>query len=91
MSDHDSISPIDNHDDLHADRQGQSGEGEEREVTSEADGDMDIAKGEDEGAEEAQVKPKIARDPGQPTARDREIHEVTHIPPRSWCDHCMQG
>ena len=29
MSDHDSISPIDNHDDLHADRQGQSGEGNE--------------------------------------------------------------
>ena len=34
---------------------------------------------EDEEVEEA-LKPLIMRDPGQPTAREREEHEVTHPP-----------
>ena len=40
---------------------------------------------------EAEV-PKLMRDPGQPTAREREEHELAaHHPPRSWCDHCNSG
>ena len=78
MSDHDSISPIDKHDDLHADRQGQSGAGEEREVTSEADGDKEIAMGEDEGAEEAQVKPKIKRSMSADSSRPRDSRRDPH-------------
>ena len=37
------------------------------------------------------VRPRIARNPGQPTQQEREAHNVTHIPIRSWCVHCMRG
>ena len=36
-------------------------------------------------------KPRIARSPSEPTSRDRDFHEVLHIPLRSWCKHCIMG
>ena len=45
---------------------------------------------EDDEAEEA-VAPIALRDPGQPTARERAEHELTHQPPRPWCDSCNSG
>ena len=36
-------------------------------------------------------KPRIARAPKEPTSLERAIHEVTHIPIRTWCRHCMRG
>ena len=45
--------------------------------------------GEDE-PEEA-LAPKALRDPGEPTRREREEHDLTHQPPRPWCRHCMKG
>ena len=47
--------------------------------------------GMEEDSEEAAV-PKLMRDPGQPTEREREDHELAaHQPPRSWCEHCNGG
>ena len=40
--------------------------------------------------EEAQV-PLSAREPDQPTEEERRHHELTHMPFRSWCPHCVQG
>ena len=40
--------------------------------------------------EEAEV-PKMARDPGQPSQLDRQLHKLTHCPYRSWCEHCVRG
>ena len=37
------------------------------------------------------VAPKVARQPGQPTAQERREHEVCHVPYRSWCRHCVRG
>ena len=37
------------------------------------------------------IAPKVIRDPGQPTAKQRQEHEVTHVPYRSWCPHCVRG
>ena len=34
---------------------------------------------------------QIARDPGDPTAEEREDHCVTHIPYRSWCPVCVKA
>ena len=46
---------------------------------------------EDEDIEEAAV-PKLMTDPGQPTEREREEHELAaHQPPRPWCNHCNGG
>ena len=35
--------------------------------------------------------PQGARAPYQPTAREVEEHNLTHCPPRAWCDHCVKG
>ena len=40
--------------------------------------------------EEGQM-PKIRRGPIGPTKSEREIHEATHVPYRSWCRHCVRG
>ena len=43
--------------------------------------------GESEEGERAQIR----RAPKGPTKREREEHEATHIPYRSWCRHCVRG
>ena len=34
---------------------------------------------------------KVARDPGDPTKKEREDHNATHIPFRSWCPICVKA
>ena len=34
---------------------------------------------------------KRLKSPGTPTASEREIHNLTHWPFRSWCDACVRG
>ena len=29
--------------------------------------------------------------PTQPTLKEIQEHELTHLPPRSWCRHCLRG
>ena len=41
--------------------------------------------------EEESVKVKALRQPYQPTAEEIAEHELTHIPFRDWCIHCMKG
>ena len=45
---------------------------------------------EDEAQEEGR-RPKVIRDPGQPTKQEWLEHQATHIPTRSWCPHCVRG
>ena len=35
--------------------------------------------------------PRLACDPGRPTAREIREHNVTHWPYRSWCRHCVRA
>ena len=35
--------------------------------------------------------PRFAKGPSEPTRAERERHELTHLPPRSWCAHCRRG
>jgi thiol-disulfide isomerase/thioredoxin len=44
----------------------------------------------DEDPEEARV-PKVLKSPLQPTAREVEEHNLTHLPFRDWCPHCIMG
>ena len=46
---------------------------------------------EDIAAAEEGVKHKVTRDPGEPSESERSMHELTHIPFRSWCPHCVRG
>ena len=52
---------------------------------------MDGDGGDEDETENEGVAPKVARQPGQPTAEERRAHEVCHVPYRSWCKHCVRG
>ena len=41
--------------------------------------------------EDLAARPRIARSPREPTSHERLVHDVTHIPMRTWCKHCMKG
>ena len=88
------LTPIDGPDD--------EGHQEGREVAGDADGAVDegdrveesevINMDDEERHGEAQAaRPRVARSPREPTSLERELHEVTHIPLRTWCRHCMLG
>ena len=42
-------------------------------------------------AEEESDRPRGIRDPGQPSAAERAEHDLSHIPARPWCRHCIRG
>ena len=33
----------------------------------------------------------VASSPKEPTQQERDEHEATHLPYRSWCKHCVRG
>ena len=47
--------------------------------------------GEEVGLTEDAVIPRPAPTPCTPTRAEREAHEATHLPYRSWCAVCVQG
>ena len=53
-------------------------------ANSEAHVDAELPGGEDE----AQA-PRATRALIQPSAKEVELHELTHCPPRTWCEHCV--
>ena len=60
--------------------------GEESVVIEDSREDDDIEKEEEEGRE-----PKTMRMPKQVSKEERDAHEATHMPFRSWCRHCVRG
>ena len=46
---------------------------------------------EEEETEEEGLKPTPVWQPIQPTKREIQEHELTHIPYRSWCIHCVKA
>ena len=53
---------------------------------------MDVEDGElEHEVEEESDRPRGIRDPGQPSAAERAEHELSHIPMRPWCKHCVRG
>ena len=71
----------------------ENGNGEEETVspdevqgeTTEERHDMD-----EEEEQEAQV-PRAIKSPYKPSQREIDEHDITHCPPRSWCEHCVRG
>ena len=52
--------------------------------------------GEDKGGEvqepeEEAAAPKYMRDPGEPSQKDRDEHEILHLYYRPWCKWCVMG
>ena len=50
---------------------------------------VDEENGEDE--EYGERKPEKMHDPREPSSAERKEHELTHLPFRSWCKHCVNG
>ena len=42
-------------------------------------------------AEQDADRVRLIPDPGKPIRREREAHEVTYVPCRSWCIACVRG
>ena len=55
----------------------------------EMDAEEEAAADEQAAAQQVQ-QPRIARTPREPTSEERRIHDITHIPMRPWCRHCMR-
>ena len=45
---------------------------------------------DEEEAEEAQ-RPMLVTSPDDPTQEERDLHDATHLPPRSWCRVCLEA
>ena len=45
----------------------------------------------DEEEEHGERKPERMHEPGEPSSEERREHELTHLPFRSWCRHCVKG
>ena len=46
---------------------------------------------DNQSGEEEASKVKIYPIPGEPSLRERQLHETTHLPFRSWCKWCQLG
>ena len=49
----------------------------------------DVQVSEEVGDEEA-IPAKALPSPTQPTRKEIQEHVLTHLPPRSWCRHCLR-
>ena len=63
----------------------------EAEVTSEGVSDHEDEEGGSEGEGEEARKSLGKKSPKDPTIRQREEHERTHMPYRSWCEDCVRS
>ena len=46
---------------------------------------------EKEDTREEAMRCQVVRDPGEPSQRERDEHDVTHLPFRSWCRICLEA
>ena len=46
---------------------------------------------ESEDVQHGERKTAKMNDPKEPTSEERKVHEMTHLPFRSWCRHCIRG
>ncbi|CAE7352113.1 GIP, partial [Symbiodinium sp. CCMP2456] len=46
---------------------------------------------EQETEDKNAVKPKGVKIPNEPSENERRLHELTHLPYRDWCEHCVRS
>ena len=64
-----------------------------RDEAGDVEGGGDAVAGDEEPEEEVEEAKavRVARNPLAPTQAEREAHEATHLPFRSWCAECVAG
>lgn len=65
-------------------------EGQEEGVVAPADQEDQGEREEPDGAQE-EAGVRNLRDPAEPSREERARHELTHVPFRPWCRHCVEG
>ena len=61
-------------------------------LDEEVDADQQVESMGDEDAEESGMRrPTTLSTPYTPSKQERIEHELTHVPYRSWCPHCVRG
>ena len=51
----------------------------------------DDAQASEEVGDDEAIPAKALPSPTQPTLKEIQEHVLTHLPPRSWCRHCLRG
>ncbi|CAE7827922.1 unnamed protein product, partial [Symbiodinium sp. CCMP2456] len=46
---------------------------------------------EQETEDRSALKPKLLEVPGEPSESEWRLHELTHLPYRHWCEHCVRS
>ena len=54
-------------------------------------GEQPLELAEPLGEDRVARKPKTFSMPTEPTQEERELHELTHLPFRSWCSTCVKA
>ena len=52
---------------------------------------METRDEEEDMQEQECSKPRMAKRPGEPSKQEWEEHQLTHVPFRDWCPHCVRG
>ena len=81
---------IDGAEESQADAAAGEGEKDGNEVKED---EVAVHDGSEEDIEDSQdvQAPKVAHDPGQPTERQRALHDLLHMLFRTWWQDCLQG
>ena len=59
---------------------------------ADTDGDVEAEEEEEVEGEVDEARVAVGRkSPKDPTKKEKEEHELTHIPFRSWCEHCVKS
>ena len=53
--------------------------------------EIKVEESDEEGDDQSKRAPKKIADPRMPTSAEVEDHNLTHLPYRSWCVHCVRG
>ena len=68
-----------------------SSEGLSQDMAAEEEGEVGIHGREEEEEDEEGRTAKTMASPIVVSKREREEHELTHLPYRNWCEHCVRG
>ena len=63
----------------------------EEDVAEEAEDQVPTIPEEDVAEDVEAQAPLVARAPSKPSQTEVDLHEVSHYPYRSWCEHCVRG
>ena len=84
------VSPIEEIADESLSQSGETGKAEEKEAVMEESEEAMEEKEED--GESSEGRKSVGRkSPKEPTKIEKEDHERTHCPYRSWCEHCVRA